>query len=78
MEKDIEMVQALHLRQKNIKSSLCDYSDAYILVRGNITAINDEENIDIALKFALHLSKCINHINGQHTDIVKGLTLQCL
>ena len=50
MEKDIEMVQALHLRQKNIKSSLCDYSDAYILVRGNITAINDDENIDIALK----------------------------
>ena len=32
-----------------IKSSLCDYSDAYILVKGNIK-VNGEDNTHFALK----------------------------
>ena len=39
---------------KTIKSSLCDYSDAFILVTGNITVAADD-NTDVAFKNAHHL-----------------------
>ena len=34
---------------ETIKSSLCDYSDAFILVTGNIT-VNADNNQDVAFK----------------------------
>ena len=34
---------------ETIKSSLCDYSDAFILVTGNIT-VNADNNKDVAFK----------------------------
>ena len=45
-----------------LKSSLCDYSDAYILVKGTITVNNaaaadaDANNTNKYLKIVLHLS----------------------
>ena len=45
---------------KVIKSSLCDYSDAYILVTGNITATGGNNNTRVAFKncapFTIHIS----------------------
>ena len=38
-----------------IKSNLCDSSDAYILVTGDITATGAYDNARIALKIVLHL-----------------------
>ena len=38
---------------ETIKSSLCDYSDAFILVTGNITVAADN-NTDVALKIVHH------------------------
>ena len=38
MVKEMKMIQALNLKQKVINSNLCEYSDAYILVTGDITA----------------------------------------
>ena len=35
MAEEIKMIQPLHLKQKPLKN-LCDYSDAYILVTGDI------------------------------------------
>ena len=40
---------------KVIKSNLCDYSDAYILVTGNIAATGGNENTKVAFKIVLHL-----------------------
>ena len=34
--------KSIKLRQKNIKQSLCDYSDAYILVTGDVRGTNGE------------------------------------
>ena len=45
--KEMKMIQALILRTKVIKSYLCDYSDTYILVTGDITAIDDNANTNI-------------------------------
>ena len=35
---------------KFIKPNLCDYSDAYILVTGDIAVVNGNQNISIAFK----------------------------
>ena len=40
---------------KVIKSNLCDYSDACILLTGDITAIGGNANTKVAFKIVLHL-----------------------
>ena len=40
---------------KVIKSGLCDYSDAYTLVTGDITAASGDAYIELHLKIVLHL-----------------------
>ena len=40
---------------KVIKSNLCDYSDAYILVTGDITATGGDANTKLHLKIVFHL-----------------------
>ena len=42
---------------ETIKSSLCDYSDAFILVTGNITVAADD-NTDVAFKNCAPFSTC--------------------
>ena len=46
-----------------IKSNLCDYSDAYILVTGDITATGGDANTRVAFKTCAPFTKCISHIN---------------
>ena len=53
---------------KVIKSNLCDYSDAYILVTGNITATGGDANTRVAFKNCAPFTKCITHINDEHVD----------
>ena len=48
---------------KVIKSNLCVYSDAYILVTRNITATRVD-----AFKNCAPFTKCITHINDEHID----------
>ena len=47
---------------ETIKSSLCDYSDAFILVTGNIT-VEANDNTDVAFKNCTPLSTCTTNIN---------------
>ena len=60
---------------KSIKSSLCNYSDAYILVTGDITATNGDENTDIAFKNCAPFTKYITHINNEHIDTVEDVDI---
>ena len=53
---------------KVIKSNLCDYSDAYILVTGDITATGGDANTRVAFKNCASFTKCITHINDEHVD----------
>ena len=53
---------------KVIKSNLCDYSDAYVLVTGNITATGGDANTRVAFKSCAPFTKCITHINDEHVD----------
>ena len=49
---------------KVIKSNLCDYSDAYILVTGDITATGGDAGTRVAFKNYAPFTKCITHINA--------------
>ena len=59
-----------------LRSSLCDYSDAYILVKGNITVNNtavdgaDANNTtkNVILKNCAPFTTCINKINNTEID----------
>ena len=50
-----------------IKSSLCDYSDAFILVIGDIT-LNANNDTDVAFKNCAPFSTCKTEINDVFID----------
>ena len=52
---------------ETIKSSLCDYSDAFILVTGNITVTADNDK-NVAFKNCAPFSTCRTVINDVFAD----------
>ena len=60
---------------KNVlKSNLCNYNDAYVLVRGNIS-IMIHQSTQAAFKSCAPFTKCITKINGTTTDDAENLDL---
>ena len=53
---------------KSIESSLCDYSDAYVLVTENITVTGGNANTKVAFKNCVTFNKCRTEINGTFVD----------
>ena len=68
-----------------LKSSLCYYSHAYILVKGKITIIGegadaaaghlDERNKGVAFKNCAPFTICISEINNTQTDNCKDIDI---
>ena len=68
-----------------LKSSLCDYSDAYILVKGKITITGagadaaarqaDERNKGVAFKNCTPFTNCISEINNTQVDNAKDIDI---
>ena len=68
-----------------LKSSLCDYSEAYILVKGTITITGegadpatrqaDERDKDVVFKNCAHFTNCISEINNTQVDNAKGIDI---
>ena len=58
---------------KVIKSSLCDYSDAYIFATGNITATGGVENTNVVSKNCAPFTKCVTHINNEDIDTTNNI-----
>ena len=54
---------------ETVKSSLCDYSDTFILVTGNITVTADN-NTDVSFKNCAPFSTCTTKINDVFVDEV--------
>ena len=48
---------------KVIKPNLCDYSDAHILVSGDIAVVNRNQNISIAFKNCTPFTRRVTHLN---------------
>ena len=60
---------------KVIKSSLGDYSDAYILVTGDLTATGGDGHTRIAFKNCAPSTKYLNHINNENVDNADNLDI---
>ena len=63
------------LETKVIKSNICDYSDAYIFVKGDITATGSDSNTKVTFKKCAPFIKCITHINDEHVDSASNLDI---
>ena len=57
-----------------LKSSLCEYNDSYILVRGDITVTAASET-QIAFRNCSPFTKCIKKIDGTAIDDAEDLDL---
>ena len=60
---------------KVIKSSIRDYSNAYILVTGDITVVNDDGNTKVAFKNSAPFTKCVSHINDKQINTAGNLDI---
>ena len=66
-----------------LKSSLCDYSDAYILVKGTITVNNtaaagaaaNNTNKKVTFKNCAPFTNCISEINNTQIDNAKDIDI---
>ena len=53
---------------KIIKRNLCDYSDAYILVTGDIKVTNIGADSNVAFENCPPFTRCVTHINDEHAE----------
>ena len=64
-----------------IKSNLCDYSDAYILVKGNMSVENmapagaaaNNNHKNVIFKICIPFTDCIIEINNTQIDNANGI-----
>ena len=57
------------------KFNLCDYNDAYILVRGNIITTRRNNPTQVAIENSAPFISCITKIDGLTTDDAENLDL---
>ena len=60
---------------KSIESSLCDYSDAYILVTGNITATPNNAATQVVFKNCAPFEDCRTEINDTFVDYANFINI---
>ena len=68
-----------------LTSNLCDYADAYILVRGTITITGagadaaarqaDERNKSLIFKYCAPFTKCLSRINNAEIDTAQNINI---
>ena len=59
----------------SLESSLCDYSDAYVLVEGNIAVVGANNNTKIAFKNCAPFRKCRTEINETFIDEAEHINI---
>ena len=58
---------SIKFETESIKSSICDYSDEFVLVIGDIAA-TEENNTDLAFRKCARFSTCNTEINNVFID----------
>ena len=58
-----------------LESNLCDYSDAYILVTGNINITGGDNNTKVAFKNCAPFKKCRTKINDTFVDDAEHINI---
>ena len=72
-----DAVNEITFNTEVLKSNLCDYNDAYILLRGNITIIGHQVT-QVAFKNCAQFTKCVTEITGTTIDDAEDLDLVML
>ena len=60
---------------RSIESSLCDYSDSYILVTGNVFVNGGNDNKKVAFKNCVPFKKCRTEINEPFVDEAEHINI---
>ena len=70
------MMQKIKISKTEVlKSNLCDYNDAYILVSGDIITTANNHATSIAFKNCAPFTKCITKIDRATTDDAEAIDL---
>ena len=78
--------KSIRFKTSMLRSNLCDYSDAYILVKGTITVtapgannnandIKDKRNRPVILKYHAPFVSCLTRINGELIEYIDDLDI---
>ena len=68
-EKNYNVSKEIRIKTLMLRSDLCNYSDAYIVVKGTITdADNAKRNKNVAFKSNAQFINCISKINDVQID----------
>ena len=59
----------------SLESNLCDYSDAYILVTGNINVTGGDANTKVAFKNCAPFKDCRTKINDTFVDYAEHINI---
>ena len=70
-----ENYSTIKFETKVIKPNLCDYSDAYILVTGDIKVADVAANTNVAFKNCAPFTRCVTHIDDEHVETAKNLDI---
>ena len=58
----------IKFESKVIEPDLCDYSDTYIPVAGDIKIADVAADINVAFKNCAPFTRCVTHINDEHVE----------
>ena len=81
LEKNYNVNKEITIKTPMLRSNLCAYSDAYIVVKGTITVTdpdNAKRNKSVAFKNNAPFINCISKINGVKIDNVEDLDVVML
>ena len=65
----------IKFKTKVIKPNLCNYSDAYILVTGDIKTADIAADTNVAFKNCAPFTRCVTHINDEHVETADNLDI---
>ena len=78
-EKNYNPNKEIRIKTSMLRSDLCDFSDAYIVVKGDITLEGDNDankrNKNLAFKNNAPFINCISKINGVKIDNAEDLDI---
>ena len=73
----MNMIHALNLKQK-LLHQVCDYSDAYILVAGDIKVAAIGADTNVAFKNFAPFTRCATQTNDEHIDTAENLDIMSM
>ena len=63
----------IRFETKFIKPNFCDYSDAFVLVTGDIAAVGGNANTNVAFKNCVPAKRCVAQIKDEHVETAENL-----